>query len=52
MKERSYSKFLDIQQPTCINDIRFEAKGVLKSGGSAIFTAREVASVRGVPFRN
>lgn len=37
---------LHIQQPTCINDVSFEAKSVLQSGGSAVFTAREIGSMR------
>lgn len=37
---------LCIQQPTCINDVSFEAKDVLQSGGSAVFTAREIGSMR------
>ena len=37
---------LCIQQPTCINDVSFEAKSILQSGGSAVFTAREIGSLR------
>ena len=37
---------LCIQQPTCINDVSFETKSVLQSGGSGVFTAREIGSMR------